>query len=250
MVATTITSEAHGSPRMPKPQWLRQTGLWRFFKNPSQPQNSLKHLRLSSLRSTLDWQWPCAVLKSLRNCKWLIKFTVEFWVLPFDLMYCPELKNSLISEQRICSWHSWGQWPWWPLEYIPGTFASENILCLVFKCFLLKWPPGLSHPVRGNTAMLSLAVASNVLPVSGVKRDFPPEMLSWPLSTWNSQSECARSDGAKACRQAGRGAREGPQIKCAVLCHSRLQTLTFMSAMDLLLRVQHFLTQQWISGRA
>lgn len=193
VVAPIITSEAHGSLSMPKPQRLRQTVLQWFFKNPSPPQNSAKDLMLGSLRFTLDWQRPWGVLKSLSNWKWLMKFTEEFWVLPFDLMYCSELKNSLISEQSICNWHSWGQWLWWPLESIPGTFASENILCVIFKCFLLKQPPGLSHPVtEWHTSMLGLALASSVLPVSGVKRDFPPETLPWPLSVWNSQSKPAR----------------------------------------------------------
>lgn len=182
-----------GSLSMPNPQRLRQTVPQWFVKNPSPPQNSAKHLMLGPLRFTLDWQWPWGVLKSLRNWKWLMKFTEEFWVVPFDLMYCSELKNSLIGEQSICNWHSWGQWPWWPLESIPGTFASENILCVIFQMLSSKvasrtFPP--SH--RVNTSMLSLALASNGLPVSGVKRDFPPEALPWPLSVWNSQSEHAR----------------------------------------------------------
>lgn len=140
-----------------------------------------------------------------------MKFTEEFWVLPFDLMYCSELKNSLISEQIICNWRSWGQWPWWPLESIPGTFASENILCATFQMLSSKAASRTFPPSpRVNTSMLSLALASSGLPVSGVKQDFPPETLPWPLSVWNRASVQDKMEpllAGKRARAQGRGLR-------------------------------------------
>lgn len=137
-------------------------------------------------------------------------------------MYCSELGNSLISEQSICNWHSPGQWPLWPLGYIPETFASENILCLSFKCFLLKRPPGFSRlfppSYRVNIAMLSLALASNVLPVSGV-------ISHQKCSHDSCQFRAVRASVQDKMEAAACGnAREGPPIMFAVLCHSILHT--------------------------
>lgn len=78
VVSMIITSEAHGSLSMPKPQWLRKIVLQWFFKNPSGPQNSFKHLIFNFLKPTLGWSWLWDVCKSLCNCKQFIKFTAEF----------------------------------------------------------------------------------------------------------------------------------------------------------------------------